>query len=73
MTYANIANIANIGVTSAITTRARPFTEWTAVLVSQWVSRPKEFHLEPLAEPYVTLSRHTAPVIQPDTLQNANG
>ena len=29
------------------------------------VSRPMEFHLEPLAEPYVTLLRHTAPVIQP--------
>ena len=41
--------------------------------VCDWVSRPKDFHLEPLAEPYVTLSRHTAPVIQPDTLQYANG
>ena len=29
------------------------------------MSRPREFHPEPLAEPYVTLSRHTAPVIQP--------
>ena len=27
------------------------------------VSRPREFHPQPLAEPYVTLSRHTAPVI----------
>jgi hypothetical protein len=25
-------------------------------------SRPKEFHLRPLAEPYVTLSSHTAPI-----------
>ena len=37
----------------------------TAEAVSEWVSRPKDFHVEPLAEPYVTLSRHTAPVIQP--------
>ena len=37
------------------------------------VSRPKEFHRESLAEPYVTLSRHTAPVIQPVALQLANG
>src|SRR5437868_15430436 len=28
------------------------------------VSRPKEFHLQPLAEPYVSLSTHTAPVAQ---------
>jgi len=27
------------------------------------VSRPREFHPQPLSEPYVTLSRHTAPVI----------
>jgi pyruvate formate lyase activating enzyme len=29
------------------------------------VSRPEDSHLQPLAEPYVTLSRHTAPIIQP--------
>ena len=28
------------------------------------VSRPREFHPQPLSEPYVTLSRHTAPIIQ---------
>lgn len=28
------------------------------------VSRPEEFHLQPLAEPYVSLSTHTAPVAQ---------
>ncbi|WP_219933087.1 hypothetical protein, partial [Massilia glaciei] len=42
---------------------------WTAQAdlqpISFKVSRPKEFRLEPLAEPYVTLSRHTAPAIQP--------
>jgi hypothetical protein len=27
------------------------------------VSRPREFHPQPLSEPYVTLSRHTAPII----------
>jgi len=29
------------------------------------VSRPEGFHLKPLAEPYVRLSPHTAPVSQP--------
>ena len=29
------------------------------------VSRPREFHPQPLAEPYVILSHHTAPIIQP--------
>ena len=28
-------------------------------------SRPREFHPQPLTEPYVTLSCHTAPIIQP--------
>ena len=28
------------------------------------VSRPREFHPQPLSEPYVTLSRHTAPITQ---------
>src|ERR1700751_3892345 len=28
-------------------------------------SRPRGFHPESLAEPHVTLSRHTAPIIQP--------
>ena len=30
------------------------------------VSRPRELPPQPLAEPYVTLSRHTAPVIRPE-------
>jgi hypothetical protein len=30
-----------------------------------WESRPGEFHPEALAEPYVTLSRHTAPIKEP--------
>lgn len=34
-------------------------------LHAEVVSRPGEPPPEPLAEPYVTLSRHTAPVIQP--------
>ena len=29
------------------------------------VSRPGEFHPQPLAEPYVTVSRHTAPIARP--------
>jgi hypothetical protein len=28
-------------------------------------SRPRELPPQPLSDPYVTLSRHTAPVIQP--------
>jgi hypothetical protein len=37
------------------------------------VSGPEELHLEPLPEPYVSLSAHTAPIIQPlsETLPNA--
>jgi hypothetical protein len=31
-----------------------------------WVSRPREFHPEPLAEPCVNLSIYTAPIIQPN-------
>ena len=31
----------------------------------QEVSGPEGFHLEPLPEPYVSLSAHTAPIIQP--------
>jgi hypothetical protein len=34
-------------------------------LHAEVVSRPQELPPQPLAEPYVTLSRHTAPVIQP--------
>ncbi|MBU2828697.1 hypothetical protein, partial [Acidithiobacillus ferriphilus] len=30
-----------------------------------WVSRPGEFHPQPLAEPDVSLSTHPAPIIQP--------
>ncbi|NGX60207.1 MAG: hypothetical protein KR126chlam3_01376 [Chlamydiae bacterium] len=30
-----------------------------------WESRPEEFHLQPLAEPYVNLSVHTAPISTP--------
>jgi hypothetical protein len=32
------------------------------VLPGFQVSRPAEFYHQPLAEPYVTLSRHTAPI-----------
>jgi hypothetical protein len=34
------------------------------------VSRPREFHPQPLAEPDVTLSRHPAPIIEPILVQN---
>jgi hypothetical protein len=32
------------------------------------VSRPRESHPKPLAEPYVTLSCHTAPIVRTETL-----
>ena len=35
-------------------------SDWNVLLVS----RPREFHPQPLAEPYVTLSCHTAPIIE---------
>ena len=34
----------------------------------QAVSGPGEFHPQPLAEPYVSLSTHTAPIKQPVTV-----
>ena len=37
------------------------------------VSRPGDFHPKPLAEPYVTLSRHTAPVIHRVRIPDASG
>ena len=33
--------------------------------IGDQVSRPAESHRRALAEPYVTLSRHTAPIVQP--------
>ena len=41
---------------------------------SEWESRPGESHPEALAEPYVTLSRHTAPIKEPPRIvaQGAN-
>ena len=36
------------------------FLKWLTL-----VSRPREFHPQPLAEPDVILSHHTAPIIQP--------
>ena len=41
-------------------------------LHAEVVSRPLELPLQPLAEPYVTLPRHTAPVIQPVARPPAN-
>ena len=32
------------------------------------VSRPGELHPQPLVEPYVTVSRHTAPIARPVAL-----
>src|SRR5664280_2500727 len=34
-------------------------------LQTEVASRPRELPPQPLSDPYVTLSRHTAPVIQP--------
>ena len=36
------------------------------------MSSPEEFHPEALAEPYVTVYRHTAPVIQPEKVQQVS-
>ena len=36
------------------------------------VSSPEEFHPEALADPYVTVSRHTAPIIQPEKVQQVS-
>ena len=30
----------------------------------EWVSSPEEFHPKALADPYVNVSAHTAPIIQ---------
>ncbi len=38
----------------------------------EWSSRQREFHPKPLTEPYVTVSRHTALVIQIYTLYPHN-
>ncbi len=35
-----------------------------ATIVRIWVSRPKELPLQPLVDPYVNLSIHTAPIKQ---------
>src|SRR6266852_5857869 len=36
-------------------------------------SRPRELPPQPLSDPYVTLSRHTAPIIQPCSQLHASG
>jgi len=36
-------------------------------------SRPRVLPPQPLSDPYVTLSRHTAPIIQPDSQLHASG
>ncbi len=45
--------------------QARLIIDTDVRLHAEVVSRPRELPPQPLAEPYVTLSRHTAPVIQP--------
>ncbi|GAA0249747.1 hypothetical protein GCM10009086_01770 [Pseudomonas rhodesiae] len=45
--------------------KARLIIDTDVRLHAEVVSRPRELPPQPLAEPYVTLSRHTAPVIQP--------
>src|SRR5581483_5101262 len=37
----------------------------------QVVSRPGELHPQPLVDPYVTVSRHTAPIARPQALPYA--
>src|SRR5262249_50613676 len=42
-------------------------------LHSEVASRPRDLPPQPLSDPYVTLSRHTAPVIQPHSLPHSSG
>src|SRR5271170_7860334 len=42
-------------------------------LHAEVASRPRELPPQPLSDPYVTLSRHTAPVIQPYPQPHASG
>lgn len=46
-------------------TRHDSFARTLAAYVDILVSRPGESHPQPLSEPYVNLSAHTAPIIQP--------
>ena len=50
----------------------RPGIDADVGLHPKVVSRPQELPPQPLAEPYVTLPRHTAPVIQPVARPHAN-
>ena len=43
------------------------------VLMRAWSSRPKERPLQPLTEPYVKLSFHTALVIRPESASHCSG
>ena len=54
------------GSSRRITTMMAGFTRSTKV------SRPRESHPKPLAEPYVTLSCHTAPIVRTGTLPKAS-
>lgn len=45
--------------------RQRSFCFRFAATQNDEVSRPEESHLEPLAEPYVNVSAHTAPTMEP--------
>ena len=57
-------------------TALRRSSSWIAGVFAGfgWESRPGESHPEALAEPYVTLSRHTAPIKEPPRIvaQGAN-
>ena len=44
--------------------QCRVFYDWS-MTAPGLVSSPGEFHPEALAEPYVNVSIHTAPIIQP--------
>src|SRR5687767_11465894 len=49
----------------ALYRRQRPFRRRLTAYVDVAVSRPGESHPEPLAEPYVNVSAHTAPAMEP--------
>jgi hypothetical protein len=48
-----------------VSTEGRPDGQRTRPEPPFWSSRPEDFHLRALPEPYVSLSIHTAPDVRP--------
>lgn len=58
---------------SVLITANQPFTAWDEIFPSSSPGSPGELPPEAPTDPYVTLSCHTAPVIQPQPAPHANG